>query len=83
MCGMIFVVLLWADSDMGSKRGVSVDPARQRERKNKNTMYVIVEIQGQQFKVENGKNCLSTIWEQSMELFSNLTKYCSSIKMEL
>ena len=40
---------------MGSKRGVSVDPARQRERKNKNTMYVIVEIQGQQFKVENGK----------------------------
>ena len=31
-----FVVLLWADSDMGSKRGVSVDPARQRERKNKN-----------------------------------------------
>ena len=26
----IFVVLLWADSDMGSKRGATVGPARQR-----------------------------------------------------
>ena len=31
ICGeQKFIVLLWADSDMGSKRGVGIDPARQR-----------------------------------------------------
>lgn len=44
-----------ADSDTGKKRAVEKDTARQRKPERKFKMYVIVEIQGQQFKVENGK----------------------------
>ena len=44
-----------ADSDTGRKRVVENDTARQRKPERIIKMYVIVEIQGQQFKVENGK----------------------------
>lgn len=44
-----------ADSDTGRKRVVENDTAWQRKPERIIKMYVIVEIQGQQFKVENGK----------------------------
>ena len=44
-----------ADSDTGRKRVVENDTARQRKPERIIKMCVIVEIQGQQFKVENGK----------------------------
>ena len=40
-------------------------------------MYVIVEINGQQFKAEEGKNCLFTTFRmlKTVQLL-NLTKFC-------
>lgn len=40
-------------------------------------MYVIVEINGQQFKAEEGKNCLYTTFRtQKTAQLLNLKKYC-------